>query len=289
MADLGLGLARLRSPRAVIELGKRRIVKGDFAGAARAFEKTAASGPGRHYNVRGALHLWIMHAGLGDMPAAKAAYRKAMRLWAPHDQTDLGDLSLGLGTGIVSTLREFIRPARSAFERAATSGDPEYVSLAAMGLAGLLLQEPEVTHERTDTDAIVAALRRAIDAGHPEFVPAAANWLAHTSSQTGDVAAARIALRAAIASGETDQGTHTALDVGMLFEREGLRTEAIAAMRFAFDNSRDGRAMIAARHLGSLLAEQGDTEGARAALQYALDHSESPRAIAEIEAAMRRL
>ena len=135
-----------------------------------------------------------------------------------------------------------------------------------------------------DDDALKATLRSVIDSGHREHVPAAAHWLAFVSEQTGDVDMARIAMRAAIDAGDRDSACHVVLTTGLLFERKGHDTDAIAALRFVFDNNRTGLAMIAAQHLGALLAARGDVDD-----RYVLDNSTFPHVIEKVRAETGKL
>jgi hypothetical protein len=137
MTGFELGIARMRSVRAVIELGRRRASKGDQAGAAEAF-LLAAKSPDSRYNLRGALHLWILRSEAGDPQAADEAYLLAADLDSQNNRGEsTAGKSLGLGCHIASRWREFVQPARLAFHRSISSGGQESVPLAAMGLAGL--------------------------------------------------------------------------------------------------------------------------------------------------------
>lgn len=284
---LRLRIARIRSVKAVVDLGCRRARNGDKAGAAEAFQLAAAS-RNRRYNLPGALHLWILRSEANDLRAADEAYLRAVDLDSTRDES-VAEKSLGLGCNIAAYWREFVRPARRAFHRSIDSEDPESMPLAAMGLAGLEMQEMEEAYEATDTGAEVAALQRVIGSGHPDYVPAAAKWLAFISGQTGNIDVARTALRAAMDTGDLESACETALDVGKLFKRKGHAAEAITALRFVFDNDQTGRAVISARWLGELLAAQGDVEGARTAYQFVLDRSTFPDVIETVRAALDEL
>lgn len=248
----------------------------------------ADSGHAR-YGVDGALHLWILHADAGDLRAADQAYRRAVELFARDKDESIDEMSVGLGSGIAAYRPEFVRHGRPALHLMIESTVPETASIGALGLAGLELQMAEEMHGSADRAAMMAALHRVLTIGHPDYVPAAAHWLAFISSQTGDVDAARAALRAAMDSGDRGLACRTALDAGEVFRRTGHLAEAITALRFVVDDDPTGRATIAAKHLGELLAQEGDVEGARAAYQVVLDKSTFPHVIAEARAALDRL
>lgn len=294
MASLSLRIAQIRSAQAVINLGRRRARSGDTEGAVEAFQMAAASGDTR-CSVPAALHLWILRSGVGDSQAADEAYRLGVDLWAQIHGKDeaIAERSLGFGSYIAGYQREFVRPARQAFHRSIDSGDPESVPLAAMGLAGLEMQDLEETSgfadASADTAAIPRSLRRVIDSGHPDYVAVAARWLAFDSGQTGDVETAHIALRAAMDSGNSEDACSAASRVGKLFKREGHTAEAIIALRFVVENSQTGLVAGAAEDLGELLAAQGDTEGARAAYQLVLDRTTFPYVIDRVRSALDRL
>jgi hypothetical protein len=287
MTSLRLRIARMRSWGAVLSLGRRRAAKGDRAGAAEAFELVAASGDTRH-NLPGALHLWFLRAETNDVRVADEAYLRAVAINARSglDTNSIAEQSLTLGVDIAAYWREYLAPARRAFHRRIAIGD---APLAAMGLAGLEIQEGETGYGEVDVAAIKSTLRYVIDSGHREHVPAAAHWLAFVSDQTGDVDMARVAMRAATDAGDRDSACHVVLKAGLLFEREGHEAEAIDALRFVFDNNRTGLAMIAAQHLGAGLATRGDVDGARAAYQYVLDNSTFPHVIEHVRAEIGRL
>lgn len=287
MTSLGLWIARMRSRGAVLGLGRRRAAKGDSAGAAEAFELVAASGDTRH-SLPGALRLWFLHAETNDVRVADEAYLRAVAINAREDasEDDLAEQSLKLGVDIAAYWREYVTPARRAFHRRIALGD---APLAAMGLAGLEIQEGETGYGEVDDAAIKSTLRYVIDSGRREHVPAAAQWLAFVSDQTGDVDMARVAVRAVTDTGDRDSACHVVLKAGLLFEREGHGTEAIDALRFVFDNNRTGLAMIAAQHLGALLAARGDVDGARAAYQYVLDNSTFPHVLENVRAEIGKL
>lgn len=286
MTSLRLRIARLRSWGAVLALGRRWAAKGDSAGAAEAFELVAASGDTRH-NLPGALHLWFLRAESDDVRVTDEAYLRAVAINARSGGTNdsVAEQSLTLGVNIAAYWREYLTPARRAFHRRIALGD---APLAAMGLAGLEIQDGETRYGDIDVDAIKSTLRSVIDSGHREHVPAAAHWLAFVSDQTGDVDMASIAMRAAIDAGDRDSACHVALTAGLLFEREGHDTDAIAALRFVFDNNRTGLAVIAAQHLGELLATR-DVDGARAAYRYVLDNSTFPHVIEKTRAELGKL
>ena len=293
MASLRLRVARIRSVGAVLNLGRRRASSGDHAGAAEAF-LLAATSRNTRYNIPAALHLWTLRSEANDLRAADEAYLLAVDLAAKSglDKT-VAEKSLRLGCHIAAYQREFVRPARRAFHRSIDSEDPESAPLAALGLAGLEMQEMEESYGAVDAAAskaaIKTALQCAIDSGHPDYIPVAAGWLATVSERTGDIDAARIALRAAIDSDDLDRACHAALDVCKLFKREGHTAEAITALRFVVDNSQTGSATVASEYLAELLAEQGDIEGARAAYQFVLDRSTFPHVIKTVRAALDRL
>ena len=283
----------MRSVQAVIDLGQRRKSKGDVTGAAEAFQLAAAGSDtvGRD-DLFGALHLWILWSETRQLQAADEAYLRAVGLGArsglAKDQP-VAEQSLILGSNIAAYWSEFYPAARLALRRRLDSEGPEAVSLAAMGFAGLEMQQGEEVWGTPNPAAVVVALRRVIDIGHPDYVPAAAHWLAFVSERTGDVDSARVALRAATEPGESENACHAALDAAKVFKRAGHAAEAIAALRFIVDNSRTGRVVIASQYLGELLAEQGDVAGAKAAYQYVLDNSEFPHVIEPVRAALDRL
>ncbi|MFI6503720.1 tetratricopeptide repeat protein [Nonomuraea typhae] len=246
-----------------------------MAGAVEAFQLAAASGDTRH-SVPAALHLWILQSEVGDSRAVDEAYLLAVDVLAQkraYEDMPVAQKSLGLGTHIACYQREFVQSARRALHRSVNSEDPVSVSLAAMGLAGLEMQDLEVTYGYADVSAAKAVIKRSllrvIDSGLPDYVVVAAKWLASISEQTGDVDLARIALRAAMDSGNSEDACHAVSRVGRLFKREGQTEEAITAMRFVVENSQTGLARLASEDLGDLLTAQGDTEGARAAYHRA--------------------
>jgi predicted negative regulator of RcsB-dependent stress response len=285
-------MAGFRSMRAVVELGRRRAGKGDRAGAAEAFQLAADSGD-IAAGVEAALHLWILWSEAGDLRAADEAYLRAADLVAQvggfGPDESVADKSLGLGVKIASSWSEFVRPARLAFHRRVNSGDPQAASLAAIGLAGLEMQQAEEPYGTPDPTTVIAALQWVIDSGRPDHVPVAAKWLAFISNQTDDVDAARTALGAVTHFGTRKNACHVALDAGKVFRRTGNTAEAVAALRFVVDNSQTGLAVIAAQDLGELLAAGGDVDGARTAYQFALDRSTFPHVKKTIRAALDRL
>ncbi|WUI01052.1 tetratricopeptide repeat protein [Spirillospora sp. NBC_00431] len=243
------------------------------------------------WSVRAVIKLWILKAETNDWRAAREAYLRAVDLNARRGSfkdNSVAAKSLSLGTGIAVSRRELVQPARLAFRRSIASEDPEFASLAAIGLAGLEMQNVEETYGADNTGAHIAALQFVIGAGHPDYVPFAAKWLAFLSNQTGDIDTARTALSAAMASGDLKYACQAASDVGELFQRKGLTAEAIAALRFVVDNDQPG-AVVAAQNLGELLVERGDIEGARAAYRFVLDRSTSPRVVDAVRAALDRL
>lgn len=278
----------MRSRGAVLTLGRRLAARGDHAGAEEAFELVASSGDTRH-GLSGALHLWFLRAETGDVHAADEAYLRAVAINARSGlgrNDSAAERSLGLGVDIAAYWREHLAPARRAYHRRIALGD---APLAAMGLAGLEIQNGETGHADTDVDAVKSLLRSVIDSGHREHVPAAAHWLAFVSDQTGDVDAARVAMSAAIDAGDRENACQVVLSAGLLFEREGQATDAIAALRFVFDNNRTGLAMIAAQHLGELLAARGDVDGALAAYRYVLDNSTFPHVLEHVRTEIGKL
>ncbi|WP_328766037.1 tetratricopeptide repeat protein [Streptomyces sp. NBC_00286] len=284
----------------MINLGLRRASSGNREGAAEAFERAATSANPR-YNVRGALHLWIVRSELNDRRAADEAYLLAADLCAEDDGSDeeksVAEKSLKLGTHIAAYQREFVRPARLLLRRSMDSGDSESVPLAAMGLAGLEWQDLEESHGVADASASGAAINRAlqrvIDTGHPDYVPVAAEWLAFSSEQSGNIDTARIALRAAMDSHKDSSSLKhacaAALDVGKVCKRKGHAADAITALRFVVENSQKGMAVIAAEQLGEVLAAQGDSEGAREAYQLVLDRTTFPYVVDRVRSALDRL
>jgi hypothetical protein len=288
MTSLRLRIARMRSWGAVLSLGHRLAAKGDSAGAAEAFEFVAASGNARH-NFPGALHLWFLRTETGDVRAADEAYLRAVAVNARaglSKNDSVAEQSLALGVDIAAYWRAFVAPARRAFRRRIALGD---APLAAMGLAGLEIQEGETEYGEVDVAAIKSNLRYVIDSGHREHMAAAAHWLVFVSDQTGDVDTARVAVRAATDAGDRESACDVVLVAGLLFEREGHDTDAIDALRFVFDNNRTGLAMIAAQHLGALLAARGDVDGARTAYQYVLDNSAFPHVIEDVRIEIGKL
>ena len=143
--------------------------------------------------------------------------------------------------------------AKSAWRKAADSGEPKVAPVAAVDL-GILLTE------QGDIDGARAAFQLALDSQDDEQAPRAARGLGVLLTRQGDVAGARAAFQLALDSEDDEQAPRAARGLGILLGRLGDVKGARAAFQKAINSKDKDQAAKAALNLGNLLS--GREEGA---------------------------
>jgi tetratricopeptide (TPR) repeat protein len=166
--------------------------------------------------------------------------------------------------GLAAYSRNEIAAARTAFQRAATSGEPWLALCAAFNLGILLRREGDLAGARV-------ACQQAIDSGHTDLAPMAAANLGEILKEEGDLRGARSAFQMAVDSGHPEHAPEAAFSLGVLLYDQGNLAGARAAWRMASDSGHPKYAPKAAYNLGVLLRQEGDLAGAAAAYQVAIE------------------
>ena len=205
MTFVQLSLARLRSKRAVLDLGHRWSRSGKLGPARTAFELALESGD--PYVARNAaLELWAVHAQTGDLRRSHQMYREALRHQATDKKESPGEAAISIGTALGSHYDFASVPVPRVTEKiyplTIRSADDEVTSAAAIGFGMMQWELANNLYDTNRYDHVAEAFQIAFDTRHPEYAATAAHWLAFFYEQTGKHDQARPALRWLADSGD---------------------------------------------------------------------------------------
>jgi tetratricopeptide (TPR) repeat protein len=260
------------APWAAVLLGLRHQQAGEVEAAGSAFQRALESGhpeaapwaasrgllPEPIAPATQAVGLGLLHEGAGDRQDALATVQQTA------DSGDPAAPGGALHQGILLERQGDLKAARSAYQRAMSSGHPDAAPAAAANLGALLA-------ERGDVRGARRALRQAMDSGHPDAAPWAAVTLGTLFLNQGRPERAGEAFRWAVGSGHPEQAPTAAVHLGALLAERGDLQGARAALELAVASGHPQHAPRAAVDLGLLLLQQGELDGARAAFQSAVD------------------
>ncbi len=277
----------------LFNLGLLYDKRGD-AEHARAYYERAIDVNDQQSSPTAAFNLGLLLGELGDADGAEAAFNYAMKDGLLHERAAEAPYALG------RILRRLEKPdrARTYFQQAIDTGDPEFAPKAALTLGDLC-------EEQGEDDEALAAYEQVLVGSDPEIV-AKAIWrygllaphankaevratyqrllerlpgdiapvvtcqLGEWTDQYGWPASVPIALfDQAMASGHRDVAPRAALFRAWIALRFGGHRKARAAYQRAIDSGHDEYAPKAANNLGALLAERGETDEALAAFAFA--------------------
>lgn len=267
--------------------------RGD-AERARAFYERAVDAKDPLSSPHAAFNLGLLLGELGDANGAEAAFNCAMKEGLLYERAAEAPYALG------RILRRLGKPdrARTYFQQAIDTGDPEFAPKAAFALGCLCEEEGEddealAAYEQvlvgSDPEVVAKAIwhygllaphankvdvrvtfQRLLERLPADTAPVVTCQLAEWTDRSGWTASVVIALfEQAMASGHRDAAPRAAVFRAWVALRFGGHRKARAVYQQAIDSGHHEYAPKAANNLGVLLAERGETDEALAAFALA--------------------